>query len=557
MVSGVLCLAATAVGVSAHVAYFNRSEHHLYGARYLSIFVVACCTAVALIVRNEEVPFSIALREVAAIAGSLLGGIYSSLLIYRIFFHPLNKFPGAFMARVTSLWYTSQVLNADAPHQLVRLHQKYGDFVRVGSSDLSTSHPKATDAIYGQGTKCTKSMFYDFEAPYTSLFTSRPRQLHDKRRRTWSPAFSDKALRGYEKRIRGYGDKLTGQLGSFSGQPVNVSKWFNFYSFDVMGDLAFGESFHTLERGEQHWAITLLNAGLEPLGLMLPTWLFRLIVAIPGATTDYWKFINYCSQQLDKRWNESTSSPELFGKASNIDLQRKSGTPDISSTLIEPFKSTKPTGRELLYLQADSRTLIVAGSDTTAAALTHLFLYLAEDRSRVERLREELRPYVDENGDVEHRQIQDCDYLNGCLWETLRLNPPVPTMMPRLTPPEGITIGDTFVPGSMAVWSPPYVVSRNERCYTDAKSFIPERWFSKPEMVKEKTAWAPFSAGVYGCIGKPLALLELRTITTKIITKFDVALAPGEDGSRLLYKTKDHFTLGLADLNLMFEKRKL
>ena len=139
MVSGVLCLAAAAVGMFAHVAYFNRSEHHLYGVRYLSIFDVACCTAVALIIRDGGVPLGYALREVADFGGSLLGGLYTSLLVYRMFLHPLNKFPGHFMARVTSLGYKSQVLIADAQRRLVDLHKKYGDFMRVGSSDLSIS----------------------------------------------------------------------------------------------------------------------------------------------------------------------------------------------------------------------------------------------------------------------------------------------------------------------------------------------------------------------------------------------------------------------------------
>jgi tryprostatin B 6-hydroxylase len=46
--------------------------------------------------------------------------------------------------------------------------------------------------------------------------------------------------------------------------------------------------------------------------------------------------------------------------------------------------------------------------------------------------------------------------------------------------------------------------------------------------------------------------MELRTLATELVLKFDVALAPGEDGHRLLYKTRDHFTLGLGDVDLVF-----
>jgi cytochrome P450 family 628 len=61
--------------------------------------------------------------------------------------------------------------------------------------------------------------------------------------------------------------------------------------------------------------------------------------------------------------------------------------------------------------------------------------------------------------------------------------------------------------------------------------------------------------GPYGCIGKPLALMQIRTLVAKIVTNFDVSFAPGEDGTNLMDKSRDHFTIGLADLNLVFKKR--
>ena len=84
------------------------------------------------------------------------------------------------------------------------------------------------------------------------MHTSRVRADHDKRRRVWSPAFADKALRGYEERMRPYGEQLLAQLRAFGGKPVNATEWFNFMTYDVMGDLAFNRSFQMLERGEEH-----------------------------------------------------------------------------------------------------------------------------------------------------------------------------------------------------------------------------------------------------------------------------------------------------------------
>lgn len=552
-------LAAAAAGVAAHVGYFNRGEHHLYGVRYLQAFATVCITATLLQVRVAEVPVPTAIIETATIAGVFLAGLYASLLTYRLFLNPLNKFPGPFMTRITNYWYTSKVAgHARAQDVMLDLHEKYGEFVRIGSCDLSITHPEGVKTIYGLGAKCTKAPWYDNDSPLISMHTSRNKTLHDRRRRIWSPAFSDKALRGYEERIKPYGQQLVDQLAAFGGKPVNVTEWFDYFAFDVMGDLAFGESFGMLESGESHWAVKLLSEGMDPLHLMLPPWTFRILTAIPGLAAGYWKFIHYCSQRLDERMKRG-----------------EKGEKDIMSSLLEPYRKTAaPAGDELSYLQGDSRLIIVAGSDTTAATLTHLFYHIAEDPSIVDKLREELSQHVTPDGEVDHKEIQEAPYINGCINETLRLHPPVPTALARKTPPEGITIGDTFVPGNMIVWCPQHVIGRSmyrpcssavdtlltgnvgEKIYTNATSFVPERWYSKPEMVSEKTAFAPFSAGVYGCIGRPLALLEIRTVVAKLVTIFDVGFAPGEDGHELLYKTRDHFTLGMGSLKLVFTKRK-
>lgn len=61
-------------------------------------------------------------------------------------------------------------------------------------------------------------------------------------------------------------------------------------------------------------------------------------------------------------------------------------------------------------------------------------------------------------------------------------------------------------------------------------------------------------AGPYGCIGKQLALMELRTVITLLVLNFNVSFAPEEDGNRLFRDTKDIFTLELGELKLAFER---
>lgn len=58
--------------------------------------------------------------------------------------------------------------------------------------------------------------------------------------------------------------------------------------------------------------------------------------------------------------------------------------------------------------------------------------------------------------------------------------------------------------------------------------------------------------GPFGCIGKQLALMEIRAVVSLLIVRFDVSLAPGDDGTDLLERTKDTFTLRIGDLNIIF-----
>ncbi|KAL8791205.1 MAG: hypothetical protein Q9213_000162 [Squamulea squamosa] len=74
-------------------------------------------------------------------------------------------------------------------------------------------------------------------------------------------------------------------------------------------------------------------------------------------------------------------------------------------------------------------------------------------------------------------------------------------------------------------------------------------------MVKDKRAFQPFSQGRYSCVGKNLALSEIRSVMGMLITTFDICFAPGEDGSRVERDTKDQFTANPGQLKLSFRRR--
>lgn len=280
---------------------------------------------------------------------------------------------------------------------------------------------------------------------------------------------------------------------------MNASTWFNYYSFDVMGDLAFGKSFDMLKSGRTHYMMDALEKGMRPVGWLSPLpWIIPVFASTPILNADFTQLIQWCREQVEKRMT--------------IEVK----VPDISSWLFDdPMMDRR-------WLSGDGRLIVVAGSDTTAAAMTHVFYHLASDPTQVEKLRAELKTLVEPNTPFSARYVQSGAHLNGVINETLRMHPPVPSGASRMTPPEGVTVDDVFVPGCTTVTIPSYVLGRckclirvkyrltdvAEKCYVRPNDFIPERWYSQPELIKSKNAYAPFS------LGKHYSLLPIRSFFT-------------------------------------------
>lgn len=83
---------------------------------------------------------------------------------------------------------------------------------------------------------------------------------------------------------------------------MDVSRWFNYYSFDVMGDLSFGKSFDMLVDGKDAYILKQLHADMKNVGLFSHlTWLFPFFKRIPVLNTDYLKFWNWVDKRVEER----------------------------------------------------------------------------------------------------------------------------------------------------------------------------------------------------------------------------------------------------------------
>ncbi|KAI4240259.1 MAG: hypothetical protein L6R42_011557 [Xanthoria sp. 1 TBL-2021] len=112
-----------------------------------------------------------------------------------------------------------------------------------------------------------------------------------------------------------------------------------------MGDLTFGHSFGMLDTQEQHWVIKILNKGMSVIGLHLPMWMFRIMIAIPGGQKDVKIMLKYAQEEMLSRWK---TEPKL---------------PDVMTHLFAPYKRNNKTWDDaaINLMAGESHLLINAG----------------------------------------------------------------------------------------------------------------------------------------------------------------------------------------------------
>jgi cytochrome P450 len=227
-------------------------------------------------------------------------------------------------------------------------------------------------------------------------------------------------------------------------------------------------------------------------------------------------------------------------------LQVKDSKPDLVSHLLDNT-SDDATGRALLY--GESRLIITAGGETTSTALTFVFIHLATRPKYMHALRKELQA----NASSYHCQRQ-LPLLDAIINESMRLWPSVFLYAPRATPPEGLTINSHYVPGDMVVQIPPFPMFHDPRYFIEPDVFIPERWLDRPELVLRKDAFNPFMTGPYNCAGKGMAMMELRSVVSRVISEFDVKMPEGFDEKKFWNGVKDQATAGVPKQDVLFVK---
>ncbi|RAL61268.1 hypothetical protein DID88_010347 [Monilinia fructigena] len=268
------------------------------------------------------------------------------------------------------------------PYKFKELHDKYGDALRVAPNYLDYNSSVAWEDIYGFVKDHHKKNFPK-DLVERGVMENEPRNIivadeedHRRFRRLQSHVFSDKALTSQEPLIQDYARRFISGLIKFSSLnsdgSINIGQWYNYTTFDLIGDLAFGEPFGCVETGEMHPWIQLIFKVLE----------ISILI------------------------NESKKYP-ILGAIVYFFIPR-----DI-----------REKGMTREEIGNNASLLIIAGSETTASLLNGVTYHLLQSPTILQNLTLELRTIFKSQDDLTLHALAACKYLNAVLEEGLRMYP--------------------------------------------------------------------------------------------------------------------------------------
>lgn len=110
------------------------------------------------------------------------------------------------------------------------------------------------------------------------------------------------AIADYIPRVQSKTDLFMKRLGENEGKSIDITQWSMFYSFDIMGLVAFSKDYKQLDDSVEHHAIAAMHSQLDMIALVSPIpWITYVLRCIPGLKTPMDQFTDYSASQIKER----------------------------------------------------------------------------------------------------------------------------------------------------------------------------------------------------------------------------------------------------------------
>ena len=374
--------------------------------------------------------------------------------------NPLNKVPGPWYARWTSLPLMIATLSGRRIYYVHSLHQHYGPYVRVSPTEVAVNDAAAFKHIHRIGSGAfEKSKWYQdlLSIGRPILFTMTDNKSHGARRRLFAKPFSKSNIRtNWESVVKEKVDLAIQGMqreNALAGK-VDILQWWTFMASDASAHLMFGESFHTLESGESNEYLQRLQTGLVGMGVGAEMPLVRSIG----------RFLPFQVTQRLFAVNEFLLD---YAKIAMDNMKSSQGGKNIFAGIAS--EAEKGDNLSDADVRCEATGLMIAGTDTTAITLTYLIWAVVSNGELHKGLCDELATVSE---DVSDADLEALPLLNAVIEETLRLYGALPGALPRIVPAGGSHTGGHFLPQGTTVTTQSYSLHRDEELFPDSERYV-------------------------------------------------------------------------------------
>ncbi|KAF8639028.1 hypothetical protein AX17_001780 [Amanita inopinata Kibby_2008] len=506
-------------------------------------------------------------RKHELIFSALLGILFLTcvalyrLIIYPYFFSPLRSVPGPPLGHLIFGQYPT-IIKGEAGIPQRGWVKGFGPVVRAvgpfGVERLIFTRPEALQKILS-------SDWIDYPRPkfmrdVLSLITGNglltvTGNEHKQMRRAMNPAFSvpnlivqsDMYYDAIDRLLEAMDSHLRSEGSSEEGTVLHMYEWMSKATLDIICETAFGYEANTLRNSRN----PLSEAYEELINLQTGPNVTRFIavVLIPGMTrfvASDWAYkvhrwiariptlasLAVLIQSMNTIKKISASMLEEKLRDTSIAISDIDAKKDIMSILVRARKAEmdKDTTAYAMSDQAmmdQVLTFLAAGHETTASGLAWTLWLLAKDTISQCRLREEVAGIFSDNSRPGYRALKDLQWLDCVIMESLRVMPPVPMTFRQAAKTDHID--GVLVPKGTLLYIPIRVVNTWKEIWgDDAEEFKPERWLNLPKDYHPSLSMLSFITGPHACIGKTMAIMEMKTILASLIANYEFSPAYDE-----------------------------
>ncbi|SPO06232.1 related to pisatin demethylase (cytochrome P450) [Cephalotrichum gorgonifer] len=456
----------------------------------------------------------------------LLAAAFSARVAYR--WYRLSHVPGPFWAGISTYWIIRVTLDGVAPYAYKEVTDKYGSLARVGPNDLITDDPELLRKMMAVRSPYSRGSWHGaqkLDPARDNLFSMTDEVAHRDLRAKMAAGYSGKENHSMEatidSQIANFIDLIERKYLSTGAdyRPMDLGEKGQFFTLDVISDLAFGQAFGFLEKDADPFDYVKITKAFIPFMIVLchSPYLARLLHSPPfkglfpkgSDKLGFGAFIGVTNKAVAARFKP--------GAENQLDM--------LGSFIRHGLTQEEASGEALLQ--------VMAGSDTSATTIRMVLLNLLSTPRAYQRLRKEIDDAIEAgkiSSPVKNTEGMELPYLQAVIKEVLRLNPPASGPFFKVVPPGGDVINGLFIPAGTQIGSSPLGIHRSKKRFgEDADTFRPERWLEEEDSdrlaMMHSTVDLVFHYGKYQCLGKPVAMMEFNKIFIELLRRFDFSIA--------------------------------